>query len=77
MSLGCASADNIVYKEVQDKEDLRSDLLGYWDKILITINIMQDLYRQEFQEAKKSINKYWIKINRPKNYARDIARRLS
>ena len=31
MSLGCASADNIVYKEVQDKEDLRSDLFEYWE----------------------------------------------
>ena len=77
MSLVCASANNVVYKEVQDKEDLRSDLFEYWDKHLITIKIMQDLYRQAFREAKKSINKYWIKINRPKNYARDIARRLS
>ena len=68
MSLGCASTDNIVYEEVQDKEDLRYYLFEYWDKILITIKIMQDLDRQALLEANKSINNYWIKINRPKNY---------
>ena len=63
MSLGCDAIEKISDGEVQYQEGMRAELFEYCNTNLITIKIMQDLYKQAFQEANNSNGKYWIRVN--------------
>ena len=63
MSLGCDTVKNIVDEDLQAQDGVIAELFEYCDKNLVTIKRMKYLYKQEFQETKKSNSKVCIKLN--------------
>ena len=66
MSLGCATVENGLVSQVQDKYGVIYGLFDYFQKTA-TIKQKKDL-KHSFEIANKTISNDWIKVNLPKNY---------